>query len=113
MREMSPGTALRQLQQAQAALKKARQLLKQARDQERVQPAVFHAGWESLSRAHELMAGIPRAAVDDAVLTKQLAVQRYATALLVRLRRLHRHEGTGPESADDGDDRIEDEDFED
>ena len=29
MKEMSPATALRQLQQAQAGLKKARQLLKQ------------------------------------------------------------------------------------
>ncbi len=31
MKEMSPATALRQLQQAQAGLKKARQLLKQTR----------------------------------------------------------------------------------
>ena len=103
MRGMSPGTALRQLQQAQAGLKKARQLLKQARDPER----------ESLSRAHRLMAEIPREAVDDAVLTKQLAVQRYATALLVRLRRLHRHEGIDPGLVSDEDDRFDDEDIED
>jgi hypothetical protein len=113
MRGMSPGTALRQLQQAQAGLKKARQLLKQARDQERAGPALFEAGWESLSRAHRLMAEIPREAVDDAVLTKQLAVQRYATALLVRLRRLHRHEGIDPGLVSDEDDRFDDEDIED
>ena len=46
------------------------------------------------------MAAIPRGAVDEAVLTQQLSVQRYATALLVRLRRLIRHEVLGPE--DDG-----------
>ena len=49
---------------------------------------VFEAGWASLAQAHRLMAEIPPEAADDAVLTKQLAVQRYATALLVRLRRL-------------------------
>ena len=42
------------------------------------------------------MAGIPRAAVDEEVLTLQLSVQRYATALLVRLRRLMRHEAGEP-----------------
>jgi len=35
------------------------------------------------------------------VMTKQLAVQRYATALLVRLRRLARND---PAAFDDGDD---------
>jgi hypothetical protein len=104
---------LRQLQQAQAGLKKARELLKQARDHETALPTVFEAGWESLSRSHRLMAEIPLEAIDDAVLTKQLAVQRYATALLVRLRRLHRQEGIGPEDASDEDDRFGDEDSED
>jgi hypothetical protein len=111
---MSPGTALRQLQQAQAVLKKARQLFQQARDQDRVGPAVLAAGWQSLARAHRLMAEIPLEAVDDAVLTKQMAVQRYATALLVRLRRLHRHEGIGPmkSSEADADEDLDDQDFE-
>jgi hypothetical protein len=111
---MSPGTALRQLQQAQAVLKKARQLFQQAREQDRVGPVVFAAGWQSLARAHRLMAEIPLEAVDDAVLTKQLAVQRYATALLVRLRRLHRHEGIGPMegSETDEDEDLDDQDFE-
>jgi hypothetical protein len=107
---MSPGAALRQLQQAQAGLKRARQVLKQAKDEAPVGPAVLEAGWASLSQAHRLMAEIPREAVDDAVLTKQLAVQRYATALLVRLRRLHRHAGIGPEADSDEDDRFDDED---
>ena len=38
-----------------------------------------------------MMAAIPAEAADDAVLTKQLAVERYATALLVRLRRIKRN----------------------
>jgi hypothetical protein len=88
MAEMSPGAALRQLQQAHAGLKKARQLLKPARDDPDQLPAVFKAGWESLSQAHRLMAAIPVSAADEAVLTQQLSVQRYGTALLVRLRRL-------------------------
>jgi hypothetical protein len=106
MKEMSPGTALRQLQQAQAGLKKARQLLKQARGGDAHQPAVLKAGWESLAHANRLMAEIPLAAADEAVMTRQLAVQRYATALLVRLRRLLRNEGI--DSADLGDDDFED-----
>ena len=59
------------------------------------------------------MAAIPGAAVNDEVLTKQLAVGRYATALLVRLRRLKRH-GTagsgeiGDDEADSGNDDGED-----
>jgi hypothetical protein len=93
MAEMSPGTALRQLQQAQAGLKKARRFLQQARENPGFAPAALDAGWESLVQAHRLMAAIPRGAVDEAVMTRQLAVQRYATALLVRLRRLVRIEG--------------------
>ena len=38
MPEMSPGAALRELQQAQAGLKKARALLKQARENSRLLP---------------------------------------------------------------------------
>lgn len=93
MAEMSSGTALRQLQQAQAGLKKARRFLQQARENPGFAPAALDAGWESLVQAHRLMAAIPRGAVDEAVMTRQLAVQRYATALLVRLRRLMRNEG--------------------
>jgi hypothetical protein len=114
MRGMSPGTALRQLQQAQAGLKQARQLLKQVGEQERTAAPVFETGWKSLTQALRLMAEIPPEAADDAVLTRQLAVQRYATALLVRLRRLHRHGGIDPEGfADEDDDRFDDEELED
>jgi hypothetical protein len=97
MAEMSPGTALRQLHQAQAGLKKARRFLQQARENPFVAPAALDAGWESLMMAHRLMGAIPRSAVDEAVMTRQLAVERYATALLVRLRRLLRNEGLDSE----------------
>lgn len=112
MPEMTPGTALRDLQHAQAGLKKARALLKQARNNPRLWPKVFDAGWESLSQAHRMIAAIPASAADDNVLTKQLAVERYATALLVRLRRLKRNPGAeGASNVDD--DRFGDEDGED
>src|ERR1051326_1847578 len=97
MAEMSPGTALRQLHQAQSGLKKARRLLQQVRENPGVAGAALDAGWESLIQAHRLMAAIPRGAVDEAVMTRQLAVQRYATALLVRLRRVLRKEGLDPD----------------
>jgi hypothetical protein len=113
MKEMSPGTALRQLQQAQAGLKKARQLLKQVRGEGQVRPAVLKAGWDSLAQANRLMAEIPLTAADEAVMTRQIAVQRYATALLVRLRRLLRNEEISSEGYSDEDDRFADEDFED
>jgi hypothetical protein len=83
---------LRQLRQAHAGLKQARRLLKQARENPGIAPKVLDAGWDSLLQAHRLMAAIPRGAVDEAVMTQQLSVQRYATALLVRLRRLLRNE---------------------
>ncbi len=100
MAPMSPGAALRQLRAAHADLKRVRQLMKQAREDARATPSVFRAGWESLTQAHRLMASIPAAAVDDAVLTQQISVQRYATALLVRLRRLLRREEIEPGDED-------------
>jgi hypothetical protein len=100
---MSPGAALRELHQAQAGLRKARELLKQVKDNPRLLPRAFDVGWESLSKAHGMMAAIPALAADDDVLTKQLAVERYATALLVRLRRIKRNQaGLGAASDDDG-----------
>jgi hypothetical protein len=105
MAEMSPGMALRDLQKAQAAMKKARALLKEARESPRKVDAVFGAGWESLNQAYRLMAAISADAVNDEVLTRQLAVGRYATALLVRLRRLKRQGAAG--LADTGDDLDE------
>ena len=110
MSEMSPGAALRQLRQAHAALKKARQLMKQAREHPRLVPAVLDTGWESLVQAHRTMASIPRAAVDEAVLTQQLSLQRYATALLVRLRRLMKKGEVEPENDDESRFDLDDDD---
>jgi hypothetical protein len=92
MPEMSPGAALRQLQQAQAGLKKARQALRLAKPDPSASHGVLKLGWESLAQAHRILAAIPLTAASEAVMTKQLAVERYATALLVRLRRIVRNE---------------------
>src|SRR5262245_45179096 len=101
MSEMSPGKAMRNLQQADAGLRKARRWMKKTRGDARATPEVIRAGWESLVQAHRLMAEIPLSAVDDAVLTKQLSVQRYATALLVRIRRLTHDKDPGAEPDED------------
>ncbi|HEV3163578.1 MAG TPA: hypothetical protein VGZ22_06020 [Isosphaeraceae bacterium] len=104
MAEMTAGTALRQLQQAQSGMKKARQALRLARPPDSEPDArhlALRVGWESLAQAHHLLASIPLTAATDPVLTRQLAVQRYATALLVRLRRLVRNEPVSPEDLDE------------
>jgi hypothetical protein len=103
MQGMSPGAALRELQQAHAGLRKARELLKLTKHDAQAATSSFAAGWRSLAQAHRLMASIPSEAADDAVLTKQLSVARYATALLVRLRRLKRHDNADPDMADEED----------
>jgi hypothetical protein len=105
MAEMSPGAALRQLQQAQAGLKKARQALRIAREDPAVARSAFRLGWGSLAQAHRLLAAIPASAATEPVMTKQLSVERYATALLVRLRRLVR--GGAVDEADAQDDHLE------
>ena len=101
MADQSPGAVLRQLQQAQAVMKKARQALASARGGPADAQALLRIGWEGLSRAHKILADIPLSAANEAVLTKQLAVQRYATALLVRLRRIVRNEPGALEGLDD------------
>ena len=106
MPDASPGSVLRQLQQAQALMKKARQALAQARGSVADPQPLLKIGWDSLARAHAILAAIPLAAANEAVMTKILAVQRYATALLVRLRRLARNEPgalDGLEDDEDGD----------
>ena len=105
MPAMSPGTALRNLQQAQAGLKKIRQLLRLARESGGdVDPArIMKVGWEGLAKANRVLAEIPVEAATEDVMTKQLAVQRYATALLVRLRRLARNEPGALEGDDEMD----------
>jgi hypothetical protein len=93
MSETTPGAVQRQLQQAQAAMKKARQAIAGLRGAEPPPQAVERAlklGWESLAAAHRLLASIPLDAATEEVMTRQIAAQRYATALLVRLRRLRR-----------------------
>jgi hypothetical protein len=104
MASISSGTALRQLQQAQAGMKKARQALRLIRGDAEDLPdrhRVLAVGWNSLVETHRLLAGIPLDAATEPVMTKQLAVQRYATALLVRLRRLARNEPGVIEDLDD------------
>src|SRR5262245_27185613 len=107
MAEPSPASALRQLQQAQAGLRRAREALREARIAGRQSSAGQRAlaiGWESLARTYGVFAVIPLSAATDDVLTKHLAVSRYATALLVRLRRLSRGETS---HADDDEDESE------
>ena len=101
MSDMSPGAALRLLQQAQAGLKKARQALRFAREDGAAGPSALKVGWDSLSQAHRLMGTIPGSAATEPVMTKQLSVERYATALLVRLRRLQRGGVVAAEGDDD------------
>jgi hypothetical protein len=112
MADMSSGQALRQLQQAQAGMRKAREALRLARTSERDSPARQHAlelGWHSLTRTHQLLATIPLSAANDGVLTRHLAVSRYATALLVRLRRLVRNEHVPEDESASDLDSFEDE----
>lgn len=93
MPSMTSATALRDLQAAQAGLRKARQALRDLRQadlSDRLIEKALKFGWASLARSHQILASIPLEAANEAVMTKQLAVQRYATALLVRLRRLAR-----------------------
>jgi len=92
MPEMTAGAALRQLQQAQAGMKKARQAIRLAGSDPDGPTRPLKLGWESLIQTHRLLAAVPLAAANDVVMTKQLAVQRYATALLVRLRRIERRD---------------------
>jgi hypothetical protein len=106
MAGMSAGAALRQLQQAQAGLRKARQALRFAKGDPDASHTVLRAGWESLVQCHRLLSTIPLEAVDESVMTKQLAVQRYATALLVRLRRVARNEAPGDDDLGDDDDEA-------
>jgi hypothetical protein len=104
MAESSPGAVLRQLQQAQAGMKKVRQALSQARGSGRGPEAaqeILRLGWESLAHTYRILAAIPLTAANEPVLAKQLSVQRYATALLVRLRRIVRNDSGALDGADE------------
>ncbi len=104
MPDASPGLILRQLQQAQALMKKARQALAQARGAVSDPQPLLKIGWDALTRTHAILAAIPLASANEDVMTKILAVQRYATALLVRLRRLARNEPGALDGLDDDED---------
>ena len=109
MAELSPGAALRQIQQSQQAMKKVRKALVMVREAEpprrlELSQQVLKAGWESLTRTHRELAAIPLSAATEDVMLKQIAIQRYATALLVRLRRLARNDPGALENLDDDED---------
>jgi hypothetical protein len=109
MATMSSGTALRNLQQAHAGLKKARQAIRSARENQtegHMLQRVLKVGWDSLAVCHKLLADIPLEAATEPVMTKQLSVQRYSTALLVRLRRIARNEPGALDVEDEDDEEI-------
>lgn len=62
---------------------------------------LLDAGWASLAQAHRCLAEIPRASADDEVQNRMIAVGKYATSLLVRLRRLSRNPGAVAQLTDD------------
>ncbi|HKI16669.1 MAG TPA: hypothetical protein VKA15_02260 [Isosphaeraceae bacterium] len=109
MAGMSPGAALRELERANAYLKRSRAALKQAKEDPRVRPLVFQMGWEGLRQAYSVITLIPMESADDAVLSRAIAVQRYATALLVRLRRLKRQDAASDDDGPDDDEWSGDE----
>ena len=111
MAAMTSGAALRQIQVARSHLRKARQMLQSVRPGQAERDAsaaairdVVRAGWQSLTQTHKLLAEIPFEAANEDVMFKLIALERYAAALLVRLRRLSRGESLG----DDTDDRDDD-----
>ena len=106
MADPTTGSVLRSLQQAQAGMKKARQALVMVRKGDLQPEPVLQAGWDSLLAAHRALGAIPLEAASDEVMTRQIAVSRAATALLVRLRRLARN---GPGGLDEGDGSEDDE----
>ena len=90
-------------------MKKARQAIRMAREANSdasILTRVLKVGWDSLVQSHRLLADIPLEAATEPVMTKALSVQRYSTALLVRLRRIARNE---PGALDVGDDDLDDE----
>jgi hypothetical protein len=104
--KITPGLALRQIQQSQQAMKKVRKGLVQVREADPSRRAelaqqVLRDGWDALSRSHRELSEIPLASATEEVMVKQIAAQRYATALLVRLRRLVRNDPDALEGLDD------------
>jgi hypothetical protein len=99
--DRTPGSVLRDLNQTQDHMRKARKLMAQVRGEplgSAGRTRAIAAGWAALAKTHELLGAIPLESATDEVLVRQLAVQRYATSLLVRLRRLTRNEAAGDDS---------------
>jgi hypothetical protein len=92
MEKKTPATLVRELDRAQLELKRAREALRQARTGVVAPDQAVAIGWKSLQSTFGLLGSLPVEAAVEPVLTKQLAVQRSATSLLVRLRRLVRGE---------------------
>ncbi len=101
MADRTPGSVLRDLNQSQEQMRKVRKLMAQVRGEPLGSPGrdrALAAGWTALAKTHRLFAEIPLEAATDPVMLRQIAVQRYATALLVRLRRLTRNEAAGDDA---------------
>lgn len=86
-------------------MKKARQAITALRGgapSDEAVERVLRLGWDSLASAQRLLASIPLESATEPVMTRQIALQRYATALLVRLRRLRRRDfRSEPDDADE------------
>jgi hypothetical protein len=108
MSDVSPEAALSQLNSAQNAMRRVRKTLPLVRDGKLDPGCALESGWASLLAAHRALAAVPLSAANDDVMSRQIAVGRYATALLVRLRRLARKGPGGlkgvefDDAADDG-----------
>src|SRR5262245_30540345 len=101
MAQMTAGATLRAIQNAQAVLKKARKAFPFAKSGEADAQAIARQAWASLAQAHQVLAGIPWEAANEEVLTRAIALQRYETATLVRLRRIVRNESDVPDDFDE------------
>ncbi len=99
---LTPGTLLRDLKEAQRQIKKARELLVMVRQAEpeardELAQTALKAGRGALQRSQQTMAAITVESATEDVTTKELALMRSATALLVRLRKLANND-TSPDS---------------
>lgn len=105
MSNMTPGLALRQILASKNSLRKARQSLTLLRGDDSVSPkqlsdTIRHA-WQALTQTHKLLGELPFEAASEDVMLKQISLERYATALLVRLRRLARGDLSAADPGDD------------
>lgn len=107
----TPGAATRHLQTARQALRKSRQAIRFLKESAssgsepdpKILQGVLQSGWTTLTKVHAMLAELPLEVADEDIMLQMLSVQRYATALLVRLRRLSRGDLAGAEGPDDDD----------